>query len=184
LQFSKSRKSNQEDEDDTYGIEEIDADEYFSNNSKVITEIKVGNSKSVQTEKEVCTDLEERGFSQMEIYTNYGMDGTFFDEAAVEREASEKHPSYQTYYITQNEELWTVFSINGVVMANPVSYNLQSELPAQLIISESETVTSYDSNTNKFYETIPNESELIIKTVEIIDAETLEKLTIEEIDKL
>ena len=45
-------------------------------------------------------------------------------------------------------------------------------------------ISSYDSTTNKFYINVPKESQAVIKTVERIDAETLEKLTGEEIDKL
>lgn len=72
--------------------------------------------------------------------------------------------------------------INGSVVANPVSFNIQSELSVQVIISEKDTVTSYDSTTNKFFETIPDESVLLVITVDRIDAETLNSLTIGEID--
>ena len=90
---------------------------------------------------------------------------------------------YQTYYISSNEEVWTIFVINGKIFANPVSYNLQSGLPAPLLISETKELTSYDYQDNLFLELIPDESVAIIKTVETINAETLDKLTIEEINK-
>ena len=69
-------------------------------------------------------------------------------------------------------------------MANPVTYNLQSKLDAQVIISENESVVSYDSTTNMFYETIPDKSALIVKRLKQIDAESLGKLNNEGIDKL
>lgn len=69
-------------------------------------------------------------------------------------------------------------------MANPVTYNTESGRDVQLLISETETVTSYDSAKNKFYVIIPGESEAIVKTVGRIDAETLDKLTVEVIDEL
>ena len=74
--------------------------------------------------------------------------------------------------------------INGSIFANPVSYNMNSERTAQLLISESEQLTSYESNTNKYYVTIPNEDAAIVRVVEKIDADSLNKLTVEEIDKL
>ena len=42
-------------------------------------------------------------------------------------------------------------------------------------------VTEYDSENNMFYETIPKESELIVKIVDKIDSETLNSLTKEVI---
>ena len=74
--------------------------------------------------------------------------------------------------------------MNGTIAANPVFYNEQSELPAQLIITETDSLVSYDSSKNKFYETVPINLALIVKKVDTINAETLEKLTIEEIDSL
>ena len=81
-------------------------------------------------------------------------------------------------------DIWTIFVINGVVIANPASFNLESELEAQLLFSETKELTSYDDETNKFYVTIPKETAAIVKTVEKIDAETLDKWTIEEIKEL
>lgn len=69
-------------------------------------------------------------------------------------------------------------------MANPVSFNAESELGVQLIIAESEVISCYDSQSNMFYETIPNETELIVKVVDRIDTETLDRLTVEVIKEL
>lgn len=160
-----------------------DAEEYFSNNSQIVAEIAAEDSEDVSTEAETCTMLESRNFVDYSVITEYSMDGSYSDAANISGNSSEKHPIYQTYYVTDNDELWTIFLINGVVMANPVSYNLQSELETQVIISEKDTVTSYDSATNTFYETIPDQSALIVITVERIDAETLDRLTIEEIER-
>ena len=54
----------------------------------------------------------------------------------------------------------------------------------QLVIAESEIITGYDSSNNMFYETIPDESELIAYVVDRIDAETLDSLTVEVISGL
>ena len=42
-------------------------------------------------------------------------------------------------------------------------------------------IIGYDSENNMFYETIPKESELIVKVVDKIDSETLNSLTKEVI---
>lgn len=175
---------NTESTPESYEVTPPDADAYFEDNSEVINEIDANDSDVVLSEAEISDDLTDRGFGEYPITTEYSMDGEYYEETDISDSSSSKHPIYQTYYITENGDIWTIFVINDAVMANPVSYNDQSDLGVQLIISESDTVTSYDSTTNKFYETIPDESVLIVKTVERIDADTLEDLTIEEIDDL
>ena len=66
--------------------------------------------------------------------------------------------------------------INGYIMANPVTYNYETDSNVQTIISEKNTVMSYDATTNTFFETIPNISALNIKVVDKIDSKTLENL--------
>jgi len=165
-------------------IETEDADDYYANNATIISEMDINDSQSVLKESEVIEDFKSRGFEQTEIISNYDMEGNFYERDEVNSYSSSLHPIYQTEYVTESGELWTVFSINGVVMANPVSYNMQSTRGVQLIISETDTIVSYDSGTNKFYETIPKESALIVKKVNRINAETLEELTIGAIDGL
>ncbi len=167
-----------------YNVKSPDADDFYEQNSQIISEVDVNNSDDVQTETEICNNLAKRGFEDYPVSTEYSMDGDYFDATIISETSSEKHPMYQTNYITANGEVWTIFIINGSVMANPVSYNMQSGLGVQVIISESETVTSYDSTTNKFYETIPDKSALIVKVVEEINAKTLENLTFGVIDGL
>lgn len=165
-------------------IEIIDADEYYEQNATVISVVDANASEMIQTEKDVIDDLEKRGFSDISVFTTYDMDGSFHEESEIENSSSEKHPKYQAYYVTENEEVWTLIWINGKIMANPVSFNLQSTLHAQLVISETETINGYDNHTGKFYETIPHDSALIVKVVASIDKDLLDSLTIEEIDKL
>lgn len=165
-----------------YKVNAPDAESYYKNNSDIIMEIDVNDSNDVLTESEACTEVTERGFEEYPITTEYSMDGVYSDATNISDNSSNKHPIYQTYYVSNSGDLWTLFVINGSVVANPVSFNIQSELSVQVIISEKDTVTSYDSTTNKFFETIPDESVLLVITVDRIDAETLNSLTIGEID--
>ena len=102
----------------------------------------------------------------------------------ITEETTQKYPLYYTYYITESGDLWTILVIDGKVTANPASYNMNSELAVQVVISESETIMSYDSETNTYYETIPDPETLIVKVVPEINAEVLEQLTFEGIDTL
>ena len=108
------------------------------------------------------------------------MDGGYNDETEALETSTDKHPMYQTYYVSKNEELFTICVINGSIIVIPVSFNLESDLETELLISESEELTSYVDEVNKFYVTIPKNSVAIVKIVEKINAETLDKLKIEE----
>jgi hypothetical protein len=155
-------------------------EEYYWNNSEVIDVIDVKNSDNVLNEIEVITLLKERGFADYPITYEYSMDGGYNDETEALETSTDKHPMYQTYYVSKNEELFTICVINGSIIVNPVSFNLESDLETELLISESEELTSYVDEVNKFYVTIPKNSVAIVKIVEKINAETLDKLKIEE----
>lgn len=174
----------EDDDQSTYEVTPIDADEYFQNNSTIVAAFDINDSSEVRTEAETYSNLTDRGFTEYPITTEYAMDGKYYQPAEISGASSSKHPGYETYYISASGDFWTIVEINGAVMANPLSYNDQSGLDVMVIISESATVTSYDSATNKFYETIPSESALIVKTVSRIDTETLDGLTIGGIDAL
>lgn len=181
---SESKSDDNVVSDESFHVEIVDADAYYEQNSTVISAVDVNTSQEVQTEKEILDDLENRGFSEISAFTDYDMDGTFHEEIEIGNMPANKHPKYMAYYITEKEEVWTLIWINGKIMANPVSYNMQSKLPTQLVISETEIINGYDNHTGKFYETIPNDNALIVKVVDSIDKGLLERLTIEEIDKL
>lgn len=157
------------------------ADEYYWDNSEVIKVIDAQESNDVPNETEVMSVLKERGFVDYPITYEYSIEGKYGDETEVLEGSTNRHPMYQTYYVTKNGEVWSIFVINGAIFANPASFNLESELKAQLLFAETKELTSYDDETNKFYVTIPKESAAIVKVVEKIDAKTLDKLTIEEI---
>ena len=54
----------------------------------------------------------------------------------------------------------------------------------QLLFSESEELTSYDNQTDQYFVTIPSDSAVIVKTVDRIDAQTINSITDEEMDNL
>jgi len=167
-----------------YSITMVDADEYFESNSSVLAEIPVQDSEETLSEADVYGILTDRGFNQYSITTSYSIGGDYHEATDISETSAEKHPMYQTFYTAENGNVWSVIVINGTVMANPVSYNMEREMEVKVIISESTAITSYDSVTNKFYEIIPNKTTLTVKCVTEIDARTLDSLTFEEIDGL
>lgn len=172
-----------EDSPEKYYADAPDAESYYEENADIVSKIDAKDSIDVPTEDEICVELISRGFEGDSITTEYDMDGTYSEPIDISNSSSDKHPVYQMDYLSKNGDLWNISVINGSVLANPVSYNIQSNLNVQVIVSEKDTIMSYDSTTNKFYETIPNESALIVIHVDTINAETLDSLTIGEIDQ-
>ncbi len=159
-------------------------DSYYRENAEVIKTVNASKSKDAPSEAQVMEILKERGFSTDKITYEFVMGGEYLGEKSIKGDPNKKRPMYQTDYYSASGELWTIFVINGDVIANPVSYNIGSSLPVQLLVAEKNEITSYDHATNKYYVTIPESSAVIVKKVKRIDAATLDKLTSEGIDGL
>lgn len=159
-----------------------ETDNYFWSNSKVISVIDASKSKELYSEKQVISLLKGRGFDNYPItYDSYSTSGEYVDSLEITEKSNQKHPMYETIYISENGVVWNIYVINGSVFANPASVNAEAEIEAQVLYSEAETLTSYAVEGNKFYVTIPYESFIILKQVEKIDAARLDKIEYEEI---
>lgn len=169
-------------DDESYTVAAVDADEYFENHAKVLKEIDAKDSKKLQSGKEVRKLLSERGFSDCILTAVYSLEGDLEPENEVTEKTSDKYPMYQAYYESANGNVWLIYSINSSLMAVPILNNIQPQGGAEMIVSESNTLISYDSVKNKFYETIPNSTEINVKTVDSITADVLNSLTIETQD--
>ena len=167
---------------ENYRNESPDAEAYFEQNSQIIEKMNVNDSKDVLTEAEVIGLLEERGFKDYPITTEYSMDGKYHDGAVVSNSSDIKHPIYETYYVSSRNDYWIISVIEDDIFANPVSFNMQSSSEERTIVSESDMITSYDSSTNQFYKTIPNQTVMTVKVVDRIDAKALEEMTFEAIE--
>jgi len=157
-------------DDDTmkgkYKVTPKDADAYFAKNSTVSSEVMAQESADTHSESDAYKNFEERGFAGNSIITNYDMMGGYSEAKEISSYSSTKHPMYQTVYLTPNGVYWQVFEINGAVMA----YRFSETNAQPVILSETNTITSYDSAKNKFYINTPNNSVAKIMTVDRIDA--------------
>ena len=164
-------------------IEPIDADEYYHKLGTVLKTTNAKKSKEVRKERDAAALIAERGFENAEITSGYSMDGSLSASDAIEADGKKKHPMYAANHITSNGELWNIVIVNDEIFACPVSYNLLEGIDRPVTLSESDHITGYDSETNQFYVTVPDEAKLRIITVEQINAEVLEKWTCEELGK-
>lgn len=162
-----------------YSYEVPDIEEYFNENSMVLEVIPVSKSDDTLTEKDAIEIIKDRGFTDYEITTSYSIDGAYYDELEVSSTSSDLHPIYQTYYMTEKNGLWVISVIDGEITASPSYYNIEHSDKTPILASESKEIISYDSSTNSFYRTIPNDNVLDVRVVDIIDAKTLESIDLE-----
>lgn len=161
----------------SYEVPAADANSYFDGISSVISKTDAFTSPNVRSESQVYDDFFQRGFKE-DITTEYQMNGDLDEKRTISRYSSLTHPVYQTYYTTKNKDLWLIVEINGTVMATPVTYNLSLDSGMSLMLSETDTMTTYDSTSNQFYVIRPNADEITLKTVGTINAETLENYSL------
>lgn len=132
------------------------------------------------SEKEARKFLTDRGFSfaQFTPQYEYDMDGTFHDAKDAE-DIDVKHPAYTYYYMSSEQELWTITLTGKDITAYPVSYAMESTRKTPLLITESPAVMVFDSKKNTLSVTIPKTSELLTHEVDKITPDTLNTLTCE-----
>ena len=164
---------------DGFGSEEFEGKNYFEERAEIISVIPVKDSPNTLSEQQVVQELKSRGFQEYPVISRYSFDGEFGDRITASESSSDKHPIYETYFVTSKNELWVITSIDGTVTAYPSSYNLSHADQVPIEISESEQIASYDSFTNSVYITKPKSSVLNVRIVEKIDAETLESINLE-----
>ena len=156
----------------------MNVEDYFNQNSVVKNILTAKDSSDVHTEKEVEDEMKSRGFNQNSVYYEFSMKGKH-QESTETNGSGKKHPVYQTYYVTDKGDIWTISDINGHITAYPVSFNLERDDEVEVIVSENDTLFSYDSIDNKYYETIPDSSVVDMRILENIDAKTLDGMTVE-----
>lgn len=170
---NKEEEPNQKKE---YVVEYIDAEEYFTRNSRsVVSSSLQQDSEELLSETNAVKLLHSLGFIQYAITTEYSASGDFYEEREITGDNPEKHPIYQTFYYTENRNLWTVSIVRNQIMAYPVSYAMRAG--ENVVVSLSRTITSYDNISKLFFVTEPKEDVLRVIVVEKIDSEVLEAIT-------
>lgn len=161
----------------------MDAEAYYSESGTILNVIDVMNSAAIHTEAEAFTSFVARGFSQNPVTSDFTIEGEVQSEYVISEQSKEKHPLYTSYFISDEGIFWTILDMNGRFFAYPVSYSLASTDNIQIIVSESNSLISFDGVGNRYYETIPNTDVIKIIQVNHIDAETMNQFTIEELKK-
>ncbi len=164
------------------GARRVDGDGNYVFSETVVEEIDAASSPDVPIVSEVAEGLEDRGFEGLSLTSGYDMDGAMLEDEELDPSSGDRHPLYNAFYVTPDGRAWVVYVCNGAYMANPLFMYDPSEVPYLLV--EDDYVTSYSSNENKFIRTVPDESEVVMKRVARIDAETLDALDEEGVESL
>ena len=180
LGISKPQKENDNLAHNIEELKEIDIGEEIRKESQVLETIDVATSLQVTSETDIAKQFRNKGFIDSVIYTAYSMDGTYTGNTIIDANSSECHPLYYASYISADNYCWTVYSCNGEWSASPISYMYSGLATSEIVVSEKNYIMSYDSYTNCFYKTIPSSNECIIKSVSVINSETLDALAEKE----
>lgn len=156
-------------------------DYYWDSSEKVIRVVNVTDSDKVLTEADAVKLLRERGFTDYPVTYSYNMNGEFTDSTNAKEDSFDKHPYYETNFLSAENCLWRITIMEDAIIANPVSFVLESDSISEVLFSESKKLTSYNNNDNKYYVTVPKESVVIVKEISTINANTLDKITSEEV---
>jgi hypothetical protein len=181
LMFLLSSCGKQDSTPEEYVIEMRDADEYFEENGEIKEIVDIKKSGIMLSESKLYKELKRRGFSDCKTTSSYDAKGNIIDEIDVSSKSNDKHPVYEVNYTSSNGVSWVIMIIGDCFVANPLSYNLQASVSVMVCYAEKDTITSYDSVSKQFYMTVPSESVLIVRHIDKITSEALDKLTMEEI---
>lgn len=172
LDYSNNNRTSEE--------EKIDAMTYYNKYSKVINKVSLEKSTDMMSEEEAYNLFQSYGFTECIIVSDYTETGEYTGPNEIIPFSSNKHPVYRSDYVDEKGNIFEIYLIDGLLMANPVSFNAKSEANIKVVVSSAKTLKSYDSETKTFYETMPKNS--IIRVQEVSDSyiETLEKLAFGE----
>lgn len=148
--------------------------EKFLSNSKIVKKINAKSSKNLLSESEVIEFVNNKGFKNVNITYDVDMNGDLVDETEVDKNSNVKHPMYTFHYVS-GEDIWTLYVIEKRLYAYPISYIYNNNPKVSVLLSEYDTMVSYDYYDNNFYYTIPNSDEVNLVIVKSITPKELDK---------
>lgn len=158
-------------------------DDYFAETAnEVIDKVEASEADTMLTEAEVKALLADRDFTEYPITYKYSVSGEYVGETEVLDNSDAKHPIYETYYVSGDEEsgnqvLWVIAVINRSVFANPASFFFETGYNKEFLVTETEQFISYYDG--YFYVTTPNPSVVFTHKIKVINAAALDNLTID-----
>lgn len=162
------------------------AEEIFHGMATIQESYSAESSNRSLTESEALLFFEERGFNGARITTDYEMDGSFLDEKEISGSSTAMHPYYMADYVSKTGDIWKLMLVDGDFFAmtirsltedgegNEAAQNLQ-----QIILTESNTLTSYAGTDSTFYKIMPNAAVANMMQVQRIDKIAIDQWGVE-----
>jgi len=158
---------------------EIDVEQYLKKYGEITSTVELDSSQTAQSCSEVSDEFKSRGFDVAKISAVYTPDGVI-NEEEFDPSSNKVYPIYQADYTDENGGYWQILSVNGSLVASPVSYLIENSPEKKIFVSESSSIFSYDNKNNVFYEFVPDSSNTKVIVVDRIDSETLSSVDLGE----
>jgi len=129
--------------------------------------------KAMFNEEEAYSLFAERGF--FDVTYSFSEDGDYLGKVKIVNLTEDRHPTYQCNYVTEDGSVWEVYIINDSIYASLVAMEYDDEFEEQVVVSETDYLTSYNNITNEFEKIIPDNIKLI--KVNKLDADFLFKVS-------
>lgn len=132
---------------------------------------------------EVVAEARARGFDGAEVIVGFDAQGNYLGETVLDDASSEVYPSYNMFWMCENQSMWIIYVNAGVWQAacigapdiDVVADNVSGDCVG--ILSESDVIVEYDGKTNGYvgrsFDDAAAEG-MVAKQVGRIDAKTLE----------
>ena len=159
----------------------IDEDKYYKENA-TLYEIKDAVPEEMFSEAEAIEFLTQKGFTGQPVTYDYTVDCKCIDNCEASADSSDKHPMYQTYFVSEAGEIWLITITGKTITATPISDDFYSTDSVPLIFAETDHLYCFVSNTKKYYIAAPLKSEGKLMIIDDVNAEALGKLTAEDIN--
>lgn len=141
------------------------------------------DSDAVQSQAEVRSQLANRGFEDVEISSDYDIDGNYTG-GELDENASDKRPSYVVNYISADDVIWYMYINDGKYFAVPMAIGGVSP-DKEVVLSETDYITRYDGTANTYSDlSFGQLGDVIAVKVDRIDRETLDSYTGERLESM
>ncbi len=175
---------------ETFSTEhEIDIDKYFEENT-TLHEVKDVVPEEMLSEAEAIEFLTKKGFTDHHVTYDHTADCKLVDDQEASADSSDKHPCYRTSFTSKANVIWNIDIVGKTITGTPLYWDGAENLWDQdldldsIYFAETDRICSFYYLTKKFYISTPNESVGQLQMIDEINAETLDKITAEELTKL
>jgi hypothetical protein len=173
-----------ETETESQNNQDVKYEDYNGTEVIVVSSENVEESKNNKSTADVQAELKDRGFESLLISATYNINGDFDFEYSQNNDIEALHPTYDMVYNNpDNGDQWFIYCYGGQFFAFPITYNQNSGKDVYIVVSEKNSIMSYDCETNTYNEIIPKETDLIIRKVDRIDKKTLDSMTLEVLNE-